>query len=290
MNTKFIRAVTEDKLILQGLLFEPDQPTEKIVLHIHGMAGNFYENKFLDFMAETFTQNGWAFLTVNTRGHDMIADFPVAGDKEEYKRIGNAFEDFTECILDIKTWMDFTEQQGFSNIVLQGHSLGSVKSVYYLAKTGDKRVQKLLLAAPPDMVTLTEEWPKHKEMLELSKKWVEQGRERDLIPENVDDWYYLSARTYLQFSTRGGEIDVFNYSDPLSPSALSEITVPTLAYIGSDDWCMVVKPADGLEMLTQKAKNCPKFDTQIIEGTGHSYWKKEQEAAGIVVNWLNKNG
>src|SRR5258708_4101905 len=124
MKTTFTRVVTEDKLILQGLLYEPDQKTDKIILHVHGMAGNFYENKFLDVMAKTFTDNGWALLVPNTRGHDFISDFPVAGEKEEYKRIGNFREKFEECVLDIKAWLDFASTENYRDVVLQGHSLG----------------------------------------------------------------------------------------------------------------------------------------------------------------------
>src|SRR3989344_860743 len=111
MKTEFLRTTTEDKLILQGIIYSPDQPTNKEILHIHGMAGNFYENRFLDAMAKTLTDNGWAFLAPNTRGHDFIADFPVEGDKEEFKRVGNVFEKFEECVLDIKCWMDFAEKR-----------------------------------------------------------------------------------------------------------------------------------------------------------------------------------
>jgi predicted alpha/beta-fold hydrolase len=94
MNTSFIRITTEDQLILQGLIYRPEQETKKAYLHIHGMAGNFYENRFLDSMAEQLTKSGYAFLAINTRGHDIIADFPLVGSEEKFKRIGDAFEKF----------------------------------------------------------------------------------------------------------------------------------------------------------------------------------------------------
>ena len=96
MKQTFLRSTTSDNLILQGLLSEPDILTGNLILHVHGMAGNFYENRFVDAMTKVYTEKGYSFLSINTRGHDFIADFSVAGDKEEYKRIGNFREVFED--------------------------------------------------------------------------------------------------------------------------------------------------------------------------------------------------
>ena len=71
MKTKLVRVVTSDKLVLHGVLYTPEKGTDKVVVHIHGMGGNFYENHFVDLMAEEFTKNGVAFLTGNNRGHEQ---------------------------------------------------------------------------------------------------------------------------------------------------------------------------------------------------------------------------
>lgn len=288
MKIKFIRATTEDKLILQGLLYEPDKKTDKVILHIHGMSGNFYENRFLDAMAKTFTDNGFAFLTPNTRGHDFIADFPIAGGKEKYKRIGNVFEKFEECIFDIKTWMNFAQEQKFSNVVLQGHSLGCPKVVYYLSQTKDKRVRKLVLASPADMVGLTEKWPHHKEMMKLSQEWIKQGKEKEILPELLDGWSYLSAETYVDFHTRGGPIDVFNTYDKNIPSkSLEDVTIPTLAFYGTVGEAYIYPTAqESLNIIKNKAKNCLRFDTAVIEDASHGYFAHEQEVADLIINWI----
>lgn len=287
MKTTFVRVVTKDNLILQGLLYEPGMSSRKIIIHTHGMAGNFYENRFLDAMAQEYIKAGWAFLTVNNRGHDMMADFPLAGAKEKYKRIGNAWEKFTDCLIDIKAWIDFAQKVGYNDIILQGHSLGAVKVVYYLTKTKDKRVSKLLLASPPDMVRLTEKWKHYKEMLDLAKRMVKK-KGKEILPKQLDEWYYISAQTYVDFAERGNPIDVFNIYAPKALSALSEINIPIFAFIGSKDWCTVIKVNKALEILKHKAKKCPRFATAVVEGAAHSYFGHEQEVAKLVVNWLNK--
>lgn len=286
MKTTFIRATTDDKLILQGLLCEPKKNTNKIILHIHGMAGNFYENRFLDSMAKTFTDNGWAFLSPNTRGHDYIADFPLAGAKEKYERVGNFREKFEECIYDIKSWMDCVESKGYKDVVLQGHSLGAVKVVYYLGKTNDKRVNKLVLASPPDMVGLAEAESNHKELLTLSKKMIKNGKGNEILPKLLWNWYYLSAKTYTDFCQRDNPIDVFNTYNKEKFSIISKITVPTLAFFGSKDDAVIMPVKEALGVIKNKAKNCPQFDTRIIDGAPHSYFKHEDEMAEQIINWI----
>lgn len=289
MKTKFIRTVTEDKLILQGLMYEPEKKTNKVILHIHGMAGNFYENRFLDAMAKIFIDNNFAFLCVNTRGHDYIADFPIEGSKDKYKRIGNVFEKFEECVLDIKCWMDFTEKY-FSHIVLQGHSLGCSKVVYYLSQTKDSRVKNLILASPADMVGLTEKWPHHEEMMKLSRKWISEGKGKQILPKLLEGWSYLSADTYIDFHTRGNPIDVFNTYDKNSRSkSLERINIPTLAFFGTTKDTHVTKtPEEALKIIESKAKNCPKFISGVIKGAPHSYFGHEEKVAERIINWLNK--
>jgi len=288
MKTRFLRVTTGDKLILQGLLYEPDKSTNRIILHIHGMAGNFYENRFLDSMAEVFTKNGWGFLSVNTRGHDHIADFPISGAKEQNKRTGNFREKFEECVLDIGAWMDFIDKAGYKNITLQGHSLGSVKAVYFLAKTGDKRVSKLVLASPPDMVGLAEAEKDHNDLLKLSKKMISKGRGEEMLPKLLWNSYYLSANTYVDFGERGNPIDVFNTHSKDRSSVLEKIKVPTLAFLGSKDDAAILPVKQALEVIKKKAKNCPRFNIQIVEGAPHSYFGYEREVAEMISDWLKE--
>lgn len=49
---EFVRTRTPDNLILQGLLSEPAKKSDSVILHIHGMSGNFWENSFIKKMIE----------------------------------------------------------------------------------------------------------------------------------------------------------------------------------------------------------------------------------------------
>jgi len=287
MNTKFIRIITEDQLILQGLIYEPAKPSNKAYLHIHGMAGNFYENRFLDAMAEEITSAGYAFLSINTRGHDIIADFPIVGSEEKYKRIGDAYEIFEECLLDIKPAIDYLQKNGYAEIILCGHSLGAVKVAYYVAKTQDGRVKKLILMSPPDMVGLAEKESNHNDLLRQAQKMISEDRGGELLPFKIWDWCYLSANTYVNMNTRDYPVDVFNTYDKNKSSILSEIKIPVFAFLGGKDDAAILPIGEALETIKVKAINAPIFDTDIIEGAPHSYFNRESIMAKKIVEWLN---
>ena len=288
MNEKFLRLTAEDKLILQGIIYTPEQKTKKAYLHIHGMAGNFYENRFLDFMTEGLMLIGYAFMSINTRGHDMIADFALAEPEEKYKRIGNSYEKFEECLLDIKPAIDYLEKEGYSEIVLCGHSLGCSKVAYYLAQTQDVRIQKLILMSPSDMVQLFEAESNHLILTEQANKMISEGKGAEFIPVKIWDWYYLSASTFLDFSTRDFPIDVFNTYDKDKLSLLNKIKIPVLAFFGeNDDAAGLYSKQETLDIIKKKTSNAQRFDTVIIKGASHGYFNREKEMTQEIIDWLN---
>lgn len=289
MQTSFHRVYTSDKLELQGLLYEPDKKTKRAVLHVHGMAGSFYENKFLDFIAKKLTPKGWAFCAFNNRGTGFISDFFKKTKKpEEYVGIGNSREKFEDCLIDIKAWVDFLSKQGFNKIHLQGHSLGSVKVPYYQAKTQDKRIKSLVLLSPPDMIGLIkEDKKKYEKDLNQAKQMVKQGKGNEFMPERIWDWYLLSANTCLNFFAEGSEVAVLNFHNPQDEfKILSQVKVPIFAVMGTKDDALVTSIEKTMRLIKEKAKSSPRVETKIIKGALHSYRGHEQQLADAVYSWL----
>lgn len=117
MKTSWIKQITEDKLELSALLFEPEKKSETIVIYLHGKEGNFIMNRFLFTMKEAFPDKGIAFMTVNQRGHDYLADSLIeTATGFEYKKIGFAYEIFEDCLKDIKPFVDKAEELGYKRI------------------------------------------------------------------------------------------------------------------------------------------------------------------------------
>lgn len=61
MKQELIRMSSIDNIEMVGILYEPEEKSNNIVIHVHGLCGNFYENRFLDVLAKTYTNKGYSF-------------------------------------------------------------------------------------------------------------------------------------------------------------------------------------------------------------------------------------
>ncbi len=285
MKTEFCRVNTKDGLRLDGLLFSPEGEAEAVVLHLHGRAGNFYANGFLDAMAKNYTACGFALLSVNTRGHDHIADFRV-GNTQEIKRIDQAFEIFEECVFDIGVWVDFLKQKGYQKIILQGHSQGAAKLVYFLNEAPCSKIAAMVLMSPADAPGLLRKYQPEAfaRNLALAQELVQQGRGDELLPEKIRDWYYVSAKTYVN-QMGGARTDIFPIFDNGDFSRLESVDIPALAFYGGNEDTLVHSARKDLEIIASRLKN-QKSKTLIIPGADHTYFEKEETVAQTIADWV----
>lgn len=126
-NAQLLSFETSDQETLHGLLFraEGSPYTDVALLMIHGVAMNFYSGP-LPIFAEALAERGYHSCSVNTRGHDWVSR---GGDLTAFR--GATYENFEECLLDVDAAIERLRQEGYARFVLVGHSLGSVKSLYY---------------------------------------------------------------------------------------------------------------------------------------------------------------
>ncbi len=289
VKTTFLRTATADSLLLQGQLYEPEQNYRAAVLHLHGMGGNFYENRFLDAMAAAYASAGLALLTVNTRGHDMISDIPLVGQPAPSVRRGVAYEVFAECVKDVAAWLDVLADRLPVPLFLQGHSLGASKAVHYLSTSGDPRVAGVILLSPTEMLQYAEAQPDHLPRLAEAQQLAAEGSGDTLLPGLVwRDGYVLSAGTYVDFTTRGNPIDVFSGYAPEQPAPLGRLRQPMLSVMGrSDEGILAIATSAEayLALLRRKATGCSDF-TAYVPDCNHGYRDAEEEVAAAVAGWI----
>ncbi len=291
MKTTLKRIHTEDGLELVGLLYEPELPTDKVLVHVHGMGGNFYENKFLDNLSATLTNNGIAFFAFNNRGCESFKDLTRISDgKRSFVRIGNAYEKFEDCLLDIKAAIDATSGWGFELVHLSGHSLGSPKTAYYLSETGDTRISSLLLLSPSDMVGLVQDQPARFESdNQKAQDLVRADKGKELLQNQIWDEYPISASSYLSLFKSGSAVDIFNFHDPSGKlEALNRIRQPLFAVMGRKDSSLIVPIEETMERLTKAASNSIKVETKILGDANHGYDGFEEQLAEAVLRWIQK--
>lgn len=286
LRSEFVRIITEDGLELHGLLFEPTEKTTNALIHIHGWIGNFYENKFIDYIAKEAILRWFAFLTFNNRGTGIVTDLIKRGEsKLEYRRIGGSLEKFEDCVIDIKAAIDFLSQRGYKEIILQGHSLGCQKITFYKYKTEDERVKGLILLAPVDDVAFTKKQlkNKYKKSLDIAREMVKNGKGDDLVSKWMAFYPLLNARMFLNVADpESSSGRIFDYARSLKE--IKSISCPKLAVFGSNDEYQS-NPGEKLEILKKNVKDC---DLGLIKNSGHGFVGFEEELSRLVGKWLNK--
>lgn len=132
---------TEDGLELHGILVPPVDRSFPTLVHVHGKCGNFYQNYFIRVFAKECARLGLGFLAMNTRGRDCLADMLVG---ENITYLGGSLERFDGCLPDINLMHEMASQHSDS-VVLQGHSFGCEKVLYY-ANRYDPQIPLVLLS------------------------------------------------------------------------------------------------------------------------------------------------
>lgn len=289
MRGEIVRTYSEDNLNLQGVLCTAQPSVRRLVLHIHGSYGNFYENLFLDNLADAYTASGTAFLSVNTRGHDHYADFKTRLPRGGYdsKRIGGILEKFGECLLDIRAWIDFAQNEGFATVVLQGHSLGAMKAVYYCARTKDARVKALFLISPPDILgTVRKNFGRDiSRNLKLARELAAQNPD-SLMPDGTS-YDPISAVNYLSLYDDAEIAGMFSFPDKPN-SILSSLELPVRAVVGEKDEYITRDAEELMRLIGQSVKSAGQFADKVIPHANHVYDDREKELSSVLADWANR--
>lgn len=287
MFGELVRVWTEDGLQLQGLYCEAGAAGDlPAVLHLHGASSNFYRSQFLDSLADALTVGGYAFLTGNTRGHDIMNSVYTT-DPTASKRIGVAYEVFEECLLDIAAWLDFLAQRGHGGMVLLGHSFGAHKAAFYQSETADERVRGLILMSPADQGLWVEAMGSEAEhMLSWATEKVSSAEGEELLRAGPAP-YPMSARTlHSLFVT--AKPDIFRFSRPDEPwEVVSRLDCAILATMGTVAEFINTSPPAAMAALEAKAVSSPRCDTVVLEGAPHNYRGHEAEVNKVIMDWLS---
>lgn len=277
MKQELVRMTSIDNLEMVGILYEPEEKSKKIVIHVHGLCGNFYENRFIDTLAKIYTSKGYSFLTFNNRGTNYISEL-LKGDDCEI--IGGCYERFKDCILDIEGVIKFIKEKGYNDIILEGHSYGCNKVAYYHSKKKDNSIKKIILLAPCDITQECIEYlskEEYEKAKQESTRLVNEGKEKELIDFSINGNGVIAAGTYYYDFLPGGEDDFIRYRDGKNGESkiLKSIDIPILIIFGDIDECVLTQDIETVKSyLKNNVKECT---IEIIEGADHSYTNKYEE-------------
>lgn len=271
---QIVKTTTSDNHIFSGLYSKADN-SKGIIIHIHGMAASIYSNSFYSKMHEKYAENGWSFVVGEHRGTHSVVDF--ASSDGSVKTCGNTFEIFEDCVIDIQAWIDWAKAQGYSKILLQGHSLGCSKIAYYLANQQND-VAAAIWLSPTDIKgrhAMSKNKIKNQEQLEEAQQLVIANKGRALLTDLYQGWATLSAQTVLSLFGENSNSHIFYYPemDLSLNQVLSKINIPVLAFTGTTDHGVVTSsdPYTAMEKLKKLLINSSKVKTCVFEVCGHGF-------------------
>lgn len=285
-----VRIEADDGLELVGFYTAPaGAPVRRAVLHTHGLAGNFYENRFVTHIARAVVDRGVAFLACNNRGHEYRSDNLVGRGTDTVSRLGGAtFDIFEDCLHDIGGAAAFLGDRGHDEIVFAGHSLGTNRVVYYLTEVRDERAAAAILISPPDMFALREQSSEDSlsDAVDRSRELVKAGLGDTLVDAGYVVQY--SASTVVSFYGHPDRTDIFPFrlGDSGDFRRLAALGVPLLATFGTSDDGVTIPVEEAASLLRSHGPAGHRVEVTTIEGANHVYWEFEDVLASKVADFV----
>jgi len=273
---EIVEVSAADGVHLTGAVIRPAAGSIKPlpIVWIHGFTGRFYEPHAL-MIGRRLAERGYVFVTGNNRGHDVGTRIQPTGTAGQLA--GAFWENLQESPLDIDAWITFALTLGdYRRVALVGHSLGGMKSTYYMGTRGDDRVQGLVIASGP-VWRYVGPAPDAAKRLDLARQLVAEGRGTDLLP--VSD--PVSAQNIANGAPFRDDLFGWNGKQPAS----ARIKCPIFAFIGTEEeW---IGKAEDLEALKRTAAATSRLETRIFKGADHCYVGHEVEVADAIAGFVD---
>ena len=280
---------TEDQIELVGLLETPDKPTNKVIISIHGMQSNCLKQRET-ILSNTAVNAGIAYFAFNNRGAEVMTyTKKVTGDKQ--LNGGVVYEDVLDGYYDIKAAINKMLELGYTQIYLQGHSLGCTKIVYTYNKLKNENnvanIKGIILLSLVDIPDCQKYdlGSKYEQILQYAEEKERQEKLEELMPEESFD-HPISVKSYLRYFKYNKDIDFakFNCMD-YDFKELNSIEIPLFMRWGNVHELVIQNLDDLVKFLKSKIKN-NKLDIGYIDGADHGYTGKEKELAKEIINFV----
>lgn len=275
---KIVSFTSTDGLLLHGLYF--NSGFDKSVIHVHGLAGNFYSSTYHKQLAKIYRKMRYNYLSFNNRGSEYIKQLKnIQTEKSEF--YGYSFELFDQSDRDILGAIEFLKDNGIKKYILQGHSSGCQKIIYTVVKHRLK-TEKIILLSPCDDVGLAID----NYSLSIFKKKIKEAQDTTSIflPQNFFFNLPLAPATFLSHFGPDNQFDIFHYYRPLDAfEKLKLNTNPTLVVFGEKDYVI------NFNTVKDIYKKFDNYQLFIIPNSDHKYHTFEKELAKIIFDYVHKS-
>lgn len=284
---------TQDGVELFGLLHISENGNDTdVVISTHGMGSNCFKKRD-DIIARKLTENNISYFTYNNRGQGLIN--AISLEKEKILQ-GTVFEDVEDSYFDITAAIKVLKEKGYKNIHLQGHSLGSTKTVYTYNKLVEKNevdtlnsIKSVILLSLVDIPEVMNYLIKSNNKLDIIKIALEKEAAGDLnyvINTNVPFLPMVSVKTFLRYYRENENIDFAKYANSdFNFEKLNNIKVPIFMRWGNVNELISLPVDEIVSIMNNKLNNVNK-DIGYIDGAGHNYSGKVTQLAEEIYNFI----
>ena len=280
---------TKDKLIHQGIYFEPKKKSDSAILWIHGLSSTYASHiPTCDAFADICEKYHFGFAAFNNRGAKFIDGIQKrdSSDPKGYIHVpgGAGNEKFEECINDIDAGMTFLIHQGYKKVFLIGRSTGANKTCFYAGTVDDPRIAGVVLMSPiSDRLEIVKSRSDTKTIISYMKDQISAGKGD--IPMFGFHFFPLTPKRYLSLIEKGSKEDVFDYGDE-KPKLIvfSNITKPLYVILGEKDEHADRPVVDIKKVFDEHAKS-KNYTSIIVPNALHGFDGMEQKLAKLVGEW-----
>ena len=280
---------TEDEIELVGLLERPTNPTKRVVISVHGMQSNCLKRRE-DILSKEISNAGVAYFAFNNRGAELMT-YTRKTTGEKVLNGGSVYEDVLDGYYDIKGAINKMLELGYTDIYLQGHSLGCTKIVYTYNKLKNennvKNIKGIMLLSLVDIPDCQKYdlGDKYAEMMEYAENKEKEGKLNDLMPIESFD-HPICVRSYLRYFKYNKDIDFARFWDKdYNFKELNNIQIPLFLRWGNVHDLVLQNLSNLIEILKSKIQN-EKLNIGYIDGADHGYTGKEETLAKEIISFI----
>ena len=283
---KIIRVNTPRGLELKGAMWG-DNTMDTVVIIMSGICSNVFQNDLLTATGELLRANNIACIA----GHAMdafscIAYSDFTTGKQKYT--GVVYDDFSLVYEDVESYVKYTKELGFKNIILAGHSLGSNKIIHYLGNTSDNFVNYFIVSAPVDLAHWFNVMPNVKKCIELAEKFEAEGRGNEILPYLFGGFSPMCAHTVLGFYNAYNLKNCPVISNEGETDSLYNININGSFVIGEKDSLTEGDAKGFMEKINSHCKHPQDNEVIVVPDASHIFYGKHEEYAGVILEIAQK--
>ena len=245
-----------------------------------------------NIIAQKLTSNNISYFSFNNRGFGLVNKITKDGSGILQ---GTAFEDVKDSYYDIVSAIKLMISKGYEKIHLQGHSLGSTKSVYVYNKLLQNneteilnKISSVILLSLVDLTSVMQFLVKNADVdvVKIAKEKEIEKNLNYIIECKASFLPLVSVQTFLTYYRDNEEIDFAKYQEKdYEFKKLNNIKVPLFMRWGNVNEIINLPANELVDLMNGKILNNKK-DINFIDGATHNYRGKEEILAEEILKFI----